>query len=101
MVKFLIGVATGVALVFLSVILLFVVALRFRESAPAIATNSVLALRLSGELPEKQPMELPSFMSDDHTPLTVIGVWSALEKAAADTRVKAVCLLYTSDAADE
>jgi protease-4 len=92
MVKFLIGLVTGVALVFLSVILLFVVALRFRESAPVIAANSVLVLRLSGELPEKPPMELPSFMSDDHTPLTVIGVWSALEKAAADTRVKAVVL---------
>jgi protease IV len=90
MVKFLIGLATGVALVFLSVILLFVVALRFRESAPAIAANSVLVLRLGGELPEKAPMELPSFLSDDHTPLTVIGVWSALEKAAADSRIKAI-----------
>jgi protease IV len=92
MVKFLIGLATGVALVFLSVILLFVVALRFRESAPAIASNSVLVLRVSGELPEKPPMELPSFLSDDHTPVTVIGVWSALEKAAADTRIKALVL---------
>jgi protease IV len=92
MVKFLIGLATGVALVFLSVILLFVVALRFRESAPSIAGNSVLVLRLSGELPEKPPMELPSFVGDDHTPLTVIGVWSALEKAAADARIRAVVL---------
>jgi protease-4 len=92
MVKFLIGLATGVALVFLSVILLIVVALRFRESAPAIASNSVLVLRLSGELPEKPPVELPSFMGDDHAPLTVIGVWSALEKAAADGRIKAVVL---------
>jgi protease IV len=92
MVKFLIGLATGVALVFLSVILLFVVALRFREGPPAIAGNSVLVLRLSGGLPEKTPMELPSFVGDDHTPLTVIGVWSALEKAAADSRIKAVVL---------
>ena len=92
MVKFLIGLATGVALVFLSVILLFVVALRFRESPPSIASNSVLVLRLSGELPEKPPMELPSFVSDDHAPLTVIGVWSALDKAAADARIKAVVL---------
>jgi protease-4 len=90
MVKFLIGLVTGVALVILSVILLFVVALRFRESPPAIASNSVLVLRLSGELPEKPPMELPSFLGEDHTPLTVIGVWSALEKAAADVRIKAV-----------
>src|ERR1035438_2026122 len=92
MVKFLIGLVTGVALVFLSLILLFVVALRFRESAPAIADNSVLVLRLTGELPEKPPMELPSFLGDDHMPLTVIGVWSALEKAAADSRIKAVVL---------
>ena len=92
MVKFLIGLATGVALVFLSVILLFVVALRFREGAPVIAANSVLVLRLSGELPEKPPIELPSFVGDDHTPLTVIGVWSALDKAAADGRIKAVVL---------
>src|ERR1035438_7591814 len=90
MVKFLIGLVTGVALVFLSLILLFVVALRFRASAPVIADNSVLVLRLTGELPEKPPMELPSFLGDDHTPLTVIGVWSALEKAAADARIKAV-----------
>ncbi len=92
MVKFLIGLVTGVALVFLSVILLFVVALRFREGAPVIANNSVLVLRVSGELPEKPPIEFPSLTGDDHTPLTVIGVWSALEKAAADTRIKAVVL---------
>ena len=92
MVKFLIGLVTGIALVFLSVILLFVVALRFRESPPTIAANSVLVLRLSGELPEKPPIELPSFVSDDHTPLTVIGLWSVLEKAAVDARVKAVVL---------
>jgi protease-4 len=90
MVKFLIGLVTGVALVFLSIILLFVIALRFREGAPVIASNSVLVLRVSGDLPEKPPMELPSFVGEDHTPLTVIGVWSALEKAAADTRIKAV-----------
>jgi protease-4 len=49
-------------------------------------------LRVSGELPEKPPMELPSLVGDDHVPLTVIGVWSALEKAAADSRIKAVVL---------
>ena len=92
MVKFLIGLVTGVALVFLSVILLLVVALRFRESPPTIAANSVLVLRLSGDLPEKPPMELPSFMADDHTPLTAIGVWSALDRAAMDGRIKAVVL---------
>src|ERR1039458_8579331 len=92
MVKFLIGLATGVALVFLSIILLFVVALRFREKAPVIAADSVLVMRLDGELPEKAPVELPALFGVDHTPATVIGIWSALEKAAADPHIKAVVL---------
>jgi protease-4 len=92
MVKFLIGLATGVALVFLSIILLFVVALRFRERPPVIAADSVLVMRLEGELPEKAPVEIPSFLGGDHTPLTVIGVWSAFEKAAADPHIRAIVL---------
>src|ERR1035438_10728986 len=92
MVKFLIGLATGVALVFLSIILLFVVALRFREKAPVIAADSVLVMRLDGELPEKAPVELPAPFGPDHTPPTVIGGWSALEKAAADPPIKAAAV---------
>ncbi|MCU1232295.1 MAG: signal peptide peptidase SppA, type [Candidatus Solibacter sp.] len=92
MVKFLIGLATGVALVFLSIVLLFIVALRFRERPPVIANDSVLVLHLEGELPEKPPVEVPSFLTGDHTPTTVIGVWSALEKAAADAHIRAVVL---------
>ncbi len=92
MVKFLIGLATGVALVFLSIILLFVIALRFRDKPPTIANDSVLVMRLDGELPEKSPVEIPSFLGGDHAPVTVIGVWSALEKAAADPHIKAIVL---------
>ena len=92
MVKFLIGLVTGVALVFLSIILLFVIALRFRDKPPVVAADSVLVMRLDGELPEKSPVEIPSFLGGDRTPVTVIGVWSALEKAAADSHIKAVVL---------
>jgi protease-4 len=92
MVKFLIGLATGVALVFLSIILLFVIALRFREKPPVIASDSVLVMRLEGELPEKTPVELPAIFGGDRTPATVVGVWSALEKAAADPHIRAVVL---------
>ena len=92
MVKFLIGLVTGVALVFLSVILLFFALLRFREKPPQIADNSVLVLRLAGEIPEKPPLELPSFLSGDRAPVTVAGVWMSLKKAAADPHIKAVVL---------
>jgi len=92
MVKFLIGLATGVALVFLTLVLLFFAALRFREKPPQIADNSVLVLRLEGEIPEKPPVELPSFLSGDRSPVTVSSVWMSLKKAAADSHIKAVAL---------
>ena len=59
MAKFLIGVGTGVLLVFLSLFLVFFALLRFRERPPEIAANSVLVLRLTGSLPEKTPVEIP------------------------------------------
>ncbi len=62
MVKFILGLVTGVILVFLSFVLLFFVLLRFREKPPEIAANSVLVLRLAGDIPEKAPLELPDFL---------------------------------------
>lgn len=91
MVKFLLGLVTGVIVVFLTFILLFFAALRLREKPPEVANNSVLVMRLSGEVPEKPPVELP-FFSNDRNAITVANVWMALRKAAADPRIKAVVL---------
>jgi protease-4 len=91
MAKFLIGVITGVALVFLCVILLFFAALRLREKPPQIADNSVLVLRLEGGIPEKPPIELPDFLGRGPA-ITIGNVWMALRKAAADPHIKAVVL---------
>jgi protease-4 len=90
MAKFLIGVATGVLLVFLSVFLVFFALLRFRERPPEIAANSVLVLRPTGTFPEKAPVEIP-FLSDGPS-LTVSNVWMSLRKAAADPHIRAVVL---------
>ncbi|HKE24339.1 MAG TPA: signal peptide peptidase SppA [Bryobacteraceae bacterium] len=91
MVKFLLGLVTGVIVVFLTFILLFFAALRFREQPPEIVNNSVVVMRLSGELPERPPVEVP-FFSSDRNAITVANVWMALRKAAADARVKAVVI---------
>jgi protease-4 len=90
--KFLLGLATGLLLVFLGVVVLFFAALRFRDKAPAIADNSVLVLRLEGAIPEKSPMELPALLGGGQPGLTVAGVWTTLKKAAADSRIKAIVL---------
>lgn len=90
MVKFLLGLVTGVILVFLTLVLLFFAALRLRQKPPEIASNSVLVMRLSGDVPEKAPVDLSLFSSDRTA--TVADVWMALRKAAADPRIKAVVL---------
>lgn len=91
MAKFLIGLLTGVLLVFLTIGLLFLAMLRFRDRPPDIADNSVLVLRLEGDVPEKTPVEIP-FLSGAQT-LTVTDVWMTLRKAAADSRIKALVVL--------
>jgi protease-4 len=92
MAKFLIGVATGIGLVFFGIILLLVVALQFREKPPSIADHSVLVMRLEGEIPEKSPLELPNLFGEDRSPVTLASIWSTLEKAAADPHIQAIVI---------
>src|SRR5215831_12011059 len=89
--KFLFGLATGVALVFLTIVLLAIAAMRFRERPPDIASDSVLVLRLEGEIPERAPVEWP-LLSSDNSGVTMANVWMALRKAAADPHIRAVAL---------
>jgi protease-4 len=92
MAKFFIGLVTGVVLVFLSFILLFFAALRFREKPPVLANNSVLVIRLDGEIPEKPPVELPDFLGGGSGKATVAGIWQNLKKAAVDPKISAVVI---------
>jgi protease-4 len=90
MAKFLIGVVTGILLVFLSTFIVFFALLRFRERPPDIAANSVLVLRPTGTFPEKAPVEIP--LLSEGPSLTVSNVWMALRKAATDSHIRAVVL---------
>jgi len=91
MAKFLIGVVTGVLLVFLTFVLVVFAAFRMRDKAPQIASNSVLVLHLQGEIPEKPPIELPSFFSRSRA-VTVTSIWMSLRNAAVDPHIKAIVL---------
>jgi protease-4 len=92
MAKFFLGLLVGVVIVFLGFILLVFALVRFRSAPPTIADNSVLVLRLSGDVPEKPPVELPAFLGGGRPEATIPGVWINLKKAAADSRVKALVL---------
>jgi protease IV len=92
MVKFIIGLVTGVLLVFLSFILIFFALLRFREKPPEIAANSVIVLRLAGDIPERAPLDVTGIFSSGNGPLTLSDVWMLLRKAAADPHIRAIVL---------
>ena len=91
MLKFLLGLFTGVLLVFLGGLLLLVVLFQFRDRPPDIASNSVLLVRLEGEVPEKPAAEVP-FLENQRAGVTVASVWTVLRRAAQDSRIRAVVL---------
>src|SRR5215472_5171383 len=92
MVKFILGLVTGVVLVFLSFVLLVFLLLRFREGPRQVASNTALVLRLSGEIPEKAPVDLPGFLGGDDSKLTMVDIYSTLRKAASDSNIRALVL---------
>jgi protease-4 len=92
MVKFILGLVTGVVLVFLSFVLLVFFLLRLREGPPQVSANTALVLRLSGEIPEKAPVDLPGFLGGDDSKLTMVDIYSTLRKAASDSNIRALVL---------
>jgi len=93
MAKFLFGLIAGVLLAVLGLFLLiFALARSFRETPPAVAQNSVLDLQLSGDIPERPPVEIPFGPFATRPSPSVTGVWMLLRKAAVDSRIKAVVL---------
>lgn len=97
MLKFLVGVLTGIVFAVVLVVIAFAaIALsvgKRGEKPITVADNSVLILRLEGEIPERPPVDysgIPFLQSK--VPVTVENVWSALRKAAADPHIKAILL---------
>jgi protease IV len=88
MLKFLLGLITGVLLVFFFIALLFLALLHFSKKPPIIADNSVLVMRLHDAIPERPPVELP-FLNGSRD-VTIAGIWSSLRQAAADSYIRAV-----------
>src|SRR5215469_4021052 len=88
--KFLLGLVTGAVLIILVLVVGFFAIASLRSKPPAVADGSTLVLRLSGDVPEKPPIEIPLPILEDRTTLTVENVWSMLRRAASDSRIKAV-----------
>jgi protease IV len=90
MAKFLIGVVTGIILVFLILFIGVFAMARMREKPPSVADGSTLMLELDGDIPERAPVEFPIPFLQQRTPPTVADVWTTLRKAAVDGRIRAI-----------
>src|SRR6266700_2140034 len=88
--KFLLGLATGAVLVVLIIVIGFFAVASLKSKPPTVADGSTLVLRLSGDVPERAPIELSIPILAEKTVVTVENVWSMLRHAAADSRIKAV-----------
>jgi protease IV len=91
--KFLIGLVTGLLLAGLTAFLAVIAVARLGDSKPSIADGSTLVLRLDGSIPEKPPMEIPLPFFEEQAPTTTQELWTLLDRAAADSRIKAILLM--------
>ena len=90
--KYLLGVLSGVVLVILLFVGGLVALASFKSKPAAVADGSTLVLRLSGEIPERSPLEIPLPILGDKDTLTVQNIWSVLRRAAKDPKIKAIVL---------
>ncbi len=93
MVKFLLGVLSGILLVFFAFgALLLLAVLAAGDSSPGVAADSVLQVRLSGQIPEHIAEDVTFGSLQGRTPTTLLTVLEAVDAAAEDDRIKALRL---------
>ena len=90
--KFLLGILVGAVVAVLTGVVLIFSVIRFGDSRPSVASGTTLVLNLSGDIPEKSPVTIPIPFIGSPTPLTVQEIWSTLQRAATDNRVKALVI---------
>ncbi len=89
--RFLIGIAVGIVVTILGIVVFaFAMVRLFESKKPSIAADSALVLNLSGDVPEaaQSAIWLPSLQ--EKADPTVQELWRSLHAAASDPRIKAV-----------
>jgi protease-4 len=88
--KFLLGLVTGAVLIILILVIGFFAIASLKSRPPTVADGSTLILHLSGDVPERPPVEISIPVFAQKSPITVENVWNILKRAAADSRIKAI-----------
>ena len=92
MVKYLLGVLTGVLVIFFLVVAVIVIGALAGGGGGKIPDRSVLSLKLSGGLPENISAPFQLELMQDGPPATLLTLRRTIERAAKDDRIKALVL---------
>ncbi|BDC47913.1 signal peptide peptidase SppA [Bryobacterales bacterium F-183] len=91
--KFILGVLCGLAFAGLAGVIIAFAAIRMGGEKPvAVSDNSVLVLKLDGEIPEKPPVDMPFPFLEQQPSITMLELWSTINRAGDDARIKAILL---------
>ena len=92
MVKYLLGVLSGFVLAILLALAVLVAAVMIQSAEPAIPTDAVLEIRLSGPVPEHMATDFSLEFLESGMPPTLLQIRNAFKKAAKDDRIRAIVL---------
>lgn len=92
MAKFLLGILSGVVLTVLTVFAMILVAATFGTPAPSVEEDSVLTIRLQGDIPEYSRTDFSFEFMRSGPPPTLLDLRDTLHHAAGDDRIRALLL---------
>ena len=92
MVKYLLGVLSGFVLAILLALAILLVIVMIQSADPAIPSDAVLEIRLSGPVPEHIPTDFSLEFLESGMPPTLLQLRNAFKKAAKDDRIRAIVL---------
>jgi len=92
--NFFIGLFCGVVFAGLAGVIFMFALIRISttDRKPAIAEHAALVLKLEGDMPEVPPVDLPLPFIENSSPTTIVETWRMLQRAATDSRVKALVI---------
>lgn len=86
------GLLSGMFLMVLLIIGAGILGWYLQEQPPEISDNSLLELKLEGDIPEQVSPDIPAQILEGEQPVTFIPLLREIEKASVDTRIKGILL---------
>jgi len=90
--KFLLGIVAGIVIAGVALVVLFFAAVRWSAQAPSVPASGILAVHLTGDVPEGLADVPPIPALARQAPLAMVEWWKLLRAAGRDGRVKGLLL---------